>query len=161
MRRKVLRRQQFPNKTKMIQRVEIGSGLHHERNPHHVPCQNRITTGVKPDFPPRNAQTIEDLWKHAIITKSAVTTTRLIAAITVWDFLSTGLKDVASGIEVSLTALFDSNLAHLELSEPGREYLIDSAPMHKRTPIKNYICFNCMVERCFKRCTCKAKICIW
>lgn len=57
VRREVLRRQQFPNENKMIQSVEIGSRLHHERNPHHVPCHIRITIGVTP----RNAQTIDDL----------------------------------------------------------------------------------------------------
>lgn len=74
-----------------------------------------------------------------------MTTTRPSAAITVSDFLSTGLKDVASGIEVSMTVFFDFKLAYLELSEPGREYHIDSDLMHKHTPNKNYICFNCMV----------------
>lgn len=112
---------------------------------HHVTCQKRISTGVKPDFSSPNAQTIEDLWKHAIISKSTVTTTRPSAAITVSDFLSTGLKDVASGIEVSMTVFFDFKLAYLKLSEPGREYHIDSDSMHKHTPNKNYICFNCMV----------------
>lgn len=120
---------------------------------HHVTCKKRITTGVKPDFSSPNAQTIEDLWKHAIISKSTVTTTRPSAAITVSDFLSTGLKDVASGIEVSMTVFFDFKLAYLELSEPGREYHIDSDSMHKHTPNKNYIGW-----RGFKRCICKTKI---
>lgn len=89
--------------------------------------------------------------------RNQVTKTRPSAAITVSDFLSTGLKDVAYGIEVSLTALIDSKPDHLEQSEPGCEYLIFSYPMHKHAPNKNYICFNCIVERCFKRCTCEAK----
>lgn len=49
VKREVLRRQQFPNETKMIQSVDFCSRLQHERNP---PSRNMPKKGLRQELSP-------------------------------------------------------------------------------------------------------------
>lgn len=86
---------------------------------------------------------MEDFWRHDIIEEQAVTPTG--PNVPIKPCLTFFIQDRGYRI------WFSANTRGIS------EYKRDTAPVNKRTPKKDYICFNCGGEPCFDRSACKAK----